>query len=88
MKKKFQVFVTRKGKWYFARCPEVPDAAASGKSKKEVLDQMKAILVKKFRPDDGLDDGGAPTPHPVSPPPGGPRGPVAAKVTLREIPEA
>jgi hypothetical protein len=85
MKGKFHVVVTREGDDYVARCSEVADAVAYGSSKEDVLKRMEAIHTEKFRPDDGSDDGTAPTPHPVSP---SPRGPISPREESHEKPEA
>ncbi len=80
MKRKFTVILTQEGDHFVARCPNVPDAVASGSSKEDVLDKIRAVLIKKFG--DDPDSGSAPTLHPPSPPPRGPRGPFVAEIEL------
>jgi predicted RNase H-like HicB family nuclease len=86
MKRKFTVVLTRKGTQYVARCQEVADAVARGNSKEEVLERIKAVILKKF--EDGSEGGSAPLPHPVSPPPGGPRGPIVVEAEIDDQDDA
>ncbi len=80
VKRKFTVILAQGGDHFVARCPDVPDAVASGSSKEDALDKMRALLIKRFG--DDSDSGSAPTPHPPSPPPRGPRGPLVAQIEL------
>jgi predicted RNase H-like HicB family nuclease len=64
------VVLTREGAEWVCRCPDVPDALGRGKSKKEALERIKAVIRKKFGGDS--EGGSAPFPQPVSPPPNGP----------------
>ena len=88
MKRKFQAIIEKEGDYYVARCPEVANAVAIGKSTKDALEELKDILIKKFGRDDGSEDGTAPRPHPVAPPPRGPHGSAAAKAASHEKPDA
>jgi predicted RNase H-like HicB family nuclease len=88
MKRKFEAIITKEGAYYVARCPEVANAVARGRTTKAALEELKAILIKKFRPDDGSEDGTAPIPNPVSPPPRGPRGSAVAKAASHGKPDA
>ena len=80
MKRKFTVILEHKGDRYVASCRDVPDAVASGSSKEDALDKIRAVLTKMFG--DDSDSGSAPTPHPPSPPPRGPHGPHVAQIEL------
>ena len=80
VKRKFTVTLTPEGDHFVARCPDVPDAVARGTRKEDALDKMRAVLTKMFG--DGSDSGSASTPHPSSPPPRGPRGPLVAEIEL------
>jgi predicted RNase H-like HicB family nuclease len=83
---KFTVVLTREGAKYSARCQEVADAVARGVSKEEALDRIKAVIRKKF--EDGSEGGSAPLPHPVSPPPCGPRGPILVEAEIDDQDDA
>jgi predicted RNase H-like HicB family nuclease len=80
MKRKFTVVITREGTEYVARCQEVADAVARGSSNQDALEKIKAVIRKKF--EDGSEGGSAPLPHPVSPPPRGPRGPIMVETEI------
>ena len=80
MKRKFKVILAQEGDHFVARCPDMPEAVASGSSKEDALAKMGALLTKRFG--DDSDSGSAPTPHPPSPPPRGPRGPLIAQIEL------
>jgi predicted RNase H-like HicB family nuclease len=69
MKRYFKVTVTQDGEEYVAQCMEFPDTMVRGRSVPEVFERLKAAIAERFRPDDGLDDGSAPVPSPVSPQP-------------------
>ena len=70
MKRKFTVVIKKIGAEFEARCRELPAAVARGRDKTDALEKIRAVITKMLQ--DGSDDGSAPTPHPVSPPPHGP----------------
>jgi predicted RNase H-like HicB family nuclease len=82
MKRSFTAIITQEGEEYVARCQEMADVVARGCSTGQALERLKAVIQKKLG--GGSEGGSAPVPHPVSPPPRGPSGPLAAEVEIDE----
>ena len=80
MKRKFTVILTQEGDSYIARCPDVADAVACGTNIEDALDRLRAVIIKRLG--DDPDSGSVPEPHPLSPRPCGPRGPLVAEIEL------
>jgi predicted RNase H-like HicB family nuclease len=81
VKRKFTIVIERRGDEYVAHCPEVADVVAHGRDTKDALEKIRTAIIKKLR-EGGSDTGSAPFPHPVSPPPRGPHGPIMMEAEI------
>jgi hypothetical protein len=82
LKRKFTIVIERHADEFVAKCPELVGVVAHGQTKNDALEKIRAAIIKKLGGDS--DAGAAPYPHPVSPPPRGPRGPIEVEAEIDE----